>query len=66
MLSDLIREQRNKLGYSQTHLAIRVGTTQGKISEWERGTVPSTHNLVKLSLALDLTMIQIAAELELD
>ena len=37
-----LRDHREALGYSQTHLADLAGTTQATISRWEKGEDPPT------------------------
>lgn len=64
MLKDLIKTRREFFNYTQSHLALRAATTQSKISQWENGVIPDTDNLVKLCIALDITMIDVATELD--
>src|SRR5689334_23351618 len=48
-LSSRLRQERERHGWSQSELAIRVGTNQVTISRWEKGiTVPSPYFRQKL------------------
>ena len=48
-----IKKRRSDLGISQAELGERVGVSQGKIGDWERGTQsPSYESILKLSSAL--------------
>lgn len=52
-LSDRIREARKSQGLSQEDLAIRMGLTQGAVSQWERGeTYPALDLLTQLAIVL--------------
>lgn len=65
MIAEIIRDKRLEMGYSQNHLAMRIGVTQKDISTWENGhTKPGSHNLIKLGLALDLEFSDLKEEVE--
>lgn len=55
-MKDILKEKRLALGYSQEQLAFIISVKQTQISRWESGKVPQPHNLLKLMLALDLTV----------
>ena len=43
-------------GYSQGEFAKMLGTTQQRVSEWERGKVePTLSNIIAIIKALDIT-----------
>lgn len=52
-LKDRIRKARNKVGMSQTQLAIAVGVSRGAVAQWEgggsTGKGPTTENLAKIA-----------------
>jgi len=60
MLKDLIKKARNDLGLTQSQVALLLGSTQEKVSNWESGVIPASESLIKLCIALDITMIEAA------
>lgn len=38
MVNDTIKSLRKKKGMSQAQIAIKLGITQGAVSQWEKGT----------------------------
>jgi len=54
-LGAAVRQQREKVGLSQQGLAAKLGTTQGRISRFERGDGGTNlRTLLELLAALDL------------
>lgn len=54
-LGDLIRQRRKERGWTQQHLAERLGVTQAVISQWELGVKqPGRRNRAQLVELLDL------------
>ena len=50
-----LRDARTAAGISQPELAATVGTTQGRISDWERGrAIPRARYIPKLAAALGM------------
>ena len=50
MVSERIKDLRERDGYSQTALSKKLGLTRSSINAWETGiSVPSTQYLVELS-----------------
>ena len=57
-----IRQARETLGISQGELARLIGTTQGAVSQWEKGTTsPSTGKLIRLSEILNTPVDKLLA-----
>lgn len=53
---DNLKSLRQAAGISQKVFAERLGTTQQRVSEWERGVVePSLNNIVKIIKVLNTT-----------
>lgn len=60
-----IREARKSRGLTQTQLADTLGTSQGWLSQWERGTrTPSVDWLSRLADALGVSMDWLAGRTE--
>lgn len=56
-LSDNIKIEREKKGYSQEFIADKLGVSRQAVSKWETGqTEPSTKNLLLLAEALEVDM----------
>lgn len=51
-LGDRLRIRREANGLSQTDLALKMGVSQGRISQWERGSQPPHEQLEKLDSIL--------------
>lgn len=50
MLSDTIKRLRKKKGLSQAQIAMKLGITQGAVSQWEHGlTEPGSDQLLMLA-----------------
>ncbi len=50
MISDRIRELREKAGYSQTQLAKKLDVTRSSVNAWEMGlSTPTTQYIVALT-----------------
>ena len=53
----MIKKLRIAAGYTQSELAIRIGTTQERVCMWERGKIkPSINMLIKLAAVLGVTV----------
>lgn len=50
-----IAQLREKIGLSQTELAVKVGTSQKQISKYENGAEPGAEKLALLAQALNTT-----------
>ena len=49
-IGQFIRSRRVELGLTQAELGARIGTTQGKVGDWERGdSSPAFSSLVSLA-----------------
>ena len=56
MVSERIKDLRERDGYSQTALSKKLGLTRSSINAWEMGiSVPSTQYLVELSRLFKVT-----------
>jgi len=56
-ISNTIREQRNKLSWSQEELGERIYVTRQTISSWENGkSYPDINSLILLSQVFDMTI----------
>lgn len=56
-IGQLIKEAREKQGYSQLQLSLRTGISQALISKWERSkTIPTILSLVSVADALNVTL----------
>lgn len=56
MVSERIKDLRERDGYSQTALSKKLGLTRSSINAWETGiSVPSTQYLVELSRLFKVT-----------
>ena len=52
-----LRKIRESKGYSQVQLALKLGVTQGAVSQWESGfSFPNTRKLTELAAVLDCTV----------
>jgi len=50
MIYDIIKELRNKAGYSQSALAKKMNVTRSSVNAWEMGiSTPTTQYIVELS-----------------
>ena len=49
----MVRKKRQEHGWTQTQLAKRLGVTQGKVSEMERGKAPLDIEGLKRELDID-------------
>lgn len=57
MLSDIIKSLRKKKGLSQAQIAIKLGITQGAVSQWENGlTEPAVDQLIALAKIFDVSL----------
>lgn len=57
MLSDTIKSLRKKKGLSQAQIAIKLGITQGAVSQWENGlTEPAVDQLIALAKIFDVSL----------
>lgn len=57
MLSDTIKSLRKKKGLSQAQIALKLGITQGAVSQWENGlTEPAVDQLIALAKIFDVTL----------
>ncbi|MBO4252078.1 MAG: helix-turn-helix transcriptional regulator [Clostridia bacterium] len=51
-----LKNLRNSAGISQQLFAKKLGTTQQRVSEWERGLVePSLYNIIKILNVLNIS-----------
>jgi len=51
-----LKRERMLCGYSQTQFATRIGTTQQRVSEWERNKVePTLYNIIEIIRTLNIT-----------
>ena len=51
-----LKFERKLAGYNQAEFAKMLGTTQQRVSEWERGKVePTLSNIIAIIKALDIT-----------
>ena len=51
-----LKFERKLAGYNQAEFAKKIGTTQQRISEWERGKVePSLSNIITIIKTLNIT-----------
>jgi len=58
-----LKRQRRKCGITQTQLGDRIGTAQGRISDYECGRfLPDTSTLLRIHAALDHISAQGQAE----
>lgn len=63
MLSDTIKNLRKKKGMSQTQIAIKLGITQGAVSQWETGqTEPASDQLLALAKIFGVSVYEIKGE----
>ena len=61
-----LRQIREQCGISQQELAEMVGTTQPRISEWERDRVePSLYNILKLIEILHVSFDELTDDIQL-
>ena len=64
-LKDKIKELRQKKGWSQGQLAIKLKAGQKQISAYERGVnIPSTEMLIKMSEIFDVSLDYLVFEIE--
>lgn len=68
MFGRMIREARERKGWSQNDLATRVGTTQQHISRMEKGETfrPNSVLLLGLSIQLELTIQDLMQAIQQD
>ena len=60
MLSDTIKSLRKKKGLSQAQIAIKLGITQGAISQWEHGlTEPASDQLLALAQIFGVSVYEL-------
>lgn len=60
MLSDTIKSLRKKKGLSQAQIALKLGITQGAVSQWEIGkTEPSSDQLLALSKIFGVSVYEL-------
>ena len=53
---DNLKNERKIAGYSQAEFAKKLGTTQQRVSEWERGKVePTLSNIIAILKVLNIT-----------
>ena len=58
-----IRELRQERGWAQLDVAVRVGVTASKVSEWERGLVtPSDSYRRRLAALFGVSVADVAVE----
>ena len=51
-----LKNLRNSAGISQQAFAAKLGTTQQRVSEWERGLVePTLYNIIKILNILNVS-----------
>ncbi len=51
-----LKSERERCGYNQKQLALKIGTSQQRISEWECDKVePTVSNVVAIAKALDVS-----------
>lgn len=51
-----LKTERENAGFNQKQLALRIGTSQQRISEWECDKVePTVSNIVAIAKALDVS-----------
>ena len=63
---DNLKRFREVNGFSQQELAEKLGTTQQRISEWERNKEePGLYNLLRLSKALGVGLDELTEDLEI-
>lgn len=61
--SSVIRLARQKKMYSQDELADLMFVSRTSVSDWEqRKTKPSTHNLIQLSIHLEIDLNELMEE----
>lgn len=60
MLSEKIKKLRQSKHYSQKQIAIKLGITQGAVSQWELGlTEPGADQLIALAQIFDTTVYEL-------
>lgn len=60
MLSDTIKSLRKKKGLSQAQIAIKLGITQGAVSQWEHGlTEPASDQLLALAQIFGVSVYEL-------
>lgn len=60
MLSDTIKSLRKKKGLSQAQIAIKLGITQGAVSQWEHGlTEPASDQLLALAQIFSVSVYEL-------
>lgn len=60
MLSDTIKSLRKNKGLSQAQIAIKLGITQGAISQWEHGlTEPASDQLLALAQIFGVSVYEL-------
>lgn len=60
MLNDTIKSLRKKKGMSQAQIAIKLGITQGAVSQWEKGiTQPGADQLLALSKLFGVSVFEL-------
>ena len=63
-LVDRINELISKKGWTAYELSKQTGISTNTIYEWNKGTIPSLSNVVKVCEALDITVEQFFCGLE--
>jgi transcriptional regulator with XRE-family HTH domain len=62
-LSEKIKEERNKMGYSQEKIAELVGVSRQAVTKWESGqSVPSMENLIALAGILEISLSELTSD----
>ena len=62
-----LKNERNIAGLSQGEFAKRLGTTQQRISEWERNKVePTLSNIVAIIKVLDISFEELIQDIKND
>lgn len=65
MISDIIRDIRRKNYLNQTQFALRIGVTQGTVSQWEHGIIkPSFDQLRAIASAFNISIDELLASEE--
>lgn len=57
MISDTIKDIRRRNYLNQTAFAMKIGVTQGTVSQWENGLIkPSSEQLLSISRAFNISI----------
>ena len=63
ILSEKIKEERNKKGYSQEKIAELIGVSRQAVTKWESGqSVPSMENLIALAGILEISLSELTSD----